>query len=589
MAMMVDDDEEIDVEARCAARFADVEHEDGQVRGPLAGLFPASLPVPSLEDALSSIAEILPIFAPGSKQVKLAQRKAKQTQKQYNFMTLDEIASIVLYTMEANPREQSLYFAMNKALRDMDRTGVKPWRDYIWLLMNSLKKLPASKIMNVVRGAKCPFDKIGMDLSAGDEFSWASFSSVTTTIEVMQTFLGDQGDRTMIQIQLCESIARDIKDFSFFPSENELLLPPNISFEFTSKFNAGNGITIVQAKQIESLDSILDISTPDEGHVATGSGAKAAMALKPKTTSAPTIAPEVRKFLEEASVAEFADAFVQAGFDSVDLLHDLTEDDLKELGLQLGHRKKFLKAVAAKSAASNAAAEKAAAEKAAAEKEAKEEAEREAIEFFAAKEKQAKEKAAAEKAAAEKAAAEKAAAEKAAAERARAAAEKAAAEKVAAEKAAAEAKAKAAATAVKYYKVVTSSSAHNFRNAKSKSAGKVFCASPGNNFVRGVQEGDWLRLIDMNDVYSLMREGSDVFLSEVSGATPEVIRGWRCVTSAAAHNIRSGKSKSTARVRQVGPGDMIYGTREDDWVRLADGTGYSLIGAGGDIFLDLSM
>jgi hypothetical protein len=56
---------------------------------------------------------------------------------------------------------------------------------------------------------------------------------------------------------MTERIARKIVDFSLYPSEDEILLPPNVSFEVTSSRNMGHGLTLVQCKQTETLDAIL--------------------------------------------------------------------------------------------------------------------------------------------------------------------------------------------------------------------------------------------------------------------------------------------------------------------------------------------
>ena len=73
----------------------------------------------------------------------------------------------------------------------------------------------------------------------------------------------------MFQIQLTEPfVARDVRAFSVYPSENEVILPPNVSFEVVSVFDAGNGLHIVQYKQTESLDDILDLTY--EGWLAPG-------------------------------------------------------------------------------------------------------------------------------------------------------------------------------------------------------------------------------------------------------------------------------------------------------------------------------
>ena len=49
-----------------------------------------------------------------------------------------------------------------------------------------------------------------------------------------------------------------MRAFSLFPSENELLLPPNFSFEIVSTFPAGHGLTLVQCKQTKTLDQLID-------------------------------------------------------------------------------------------------------------------------------------------------------------------------------------------------------------------------------------------------------------------------------------------------------------------------------------------
>ena len=185
------DDECIVIGSSLEAKLFDVQSEDLSLKGPLDGFFPADLPVPTLEKALSSIAKVATLYAWDTNNVKKALRHAQKVQKRYKHMTLDEISSITLYTMQSMPRHDSLYFAMYTALRAKDRNSIKPWRDYIWLLMNSLKKIPPSKIRNVNRGCKGTLQTLNMnDLSAGDDFSWSGFSSVTTTMEVMNTFLG---------------------------------------------------------------------------------------------------------------------------------------------------------------------------------------------------------------------------------------------------------------------------------------------------------------------------------------------------------------------------------------------------------------
>jgi hypothetical protein len=55
---------------------------------------------------------------------------------------------------------------------------------------------------------------------------------------------------------------------------------------------------------------------------------------------------DVSRWLAEQGLAQHAEAFAQNGV-AGDILHELTDADLKELGLNLGDRKRLLKAIAA--------------------------------------------------------------------------------------------------------------------------------------------------------------------------------------------------------------------------------------------------
>lgn len=218
-------------------RLLDMMLEDGAPRSPLAGLFPATLPVPTLSEALNhEIVASRPHLHPSSgTTVRLAQRQARRVQSKYPALSLDMCAAITLYTIEDIPREGSLYYALNRVLRSQTRSAVRPWRDFIWLLLHALRKLPPSPVSLVYRGCRAAPAEIGLELQAGFEVSWASFSSTATTNNVMTTFVGQTGPRTMCTIQLTgAAIGRDVRDFSLFPSENEIIFPPNFSFQVVS-------------------------------------------------------------------------------------------------------------------------------------------------------------------------------------------------------------------------------------------------------------------------------------------------------------------------------------------------------------------
>eukprot|EP00438_Fugacium_kawagutii_P008725 Skav234436 [mRNA] locus=scaffold1999:16921:17688:- [translate_table: standard] len=105
--------------------------------------------------------------------------------------------------MEMYPPDKSLYFVLNEALRAQKREKVKPWRDVILLLLTAMKKLPPVQ------------------------------------------------DRV---------VHRAVKDFSLFPTENEILLPPNMEFRVKSVLDCGNDLTMVQCDQLEETDPLMDFS-----------------------------------------------------------------------------------------------------------------------------------------------------------------------------------------------------------------------------------------------------------------------------------------------------------------------------------------
>ena len=54
---------------------------------------------------------------------------------------------------------------------------------------------------------------------------------------------------------------------------------------------------------------------------------------------------EIEKWLRDLGLPQYANRFAENGIDS-SVLRDLTDEDLKELGVLLGHRRKILRAIA---------------------------------------------------------------------------------------------------------------------------------------------------------------------------------------------------------------------------------------------------
>jgi hypothetical protein len=152
-----------------------------------------------------------------------------------------------------------VYGPLNQALRAQNRDAVKPWRAFIWLLMHALRKVPAVRSgVTVYRGMSISLSKLGANYATGGMFHLPAFTSTSSHVEVMHSFMGG-GAKVMLHLTLTEDVARNITDFSLFATEREVLLPPNMLFRVKSSYHDDiSGLHILQCTQLDTLDMILN-------------------------------------------------------------------------------------------------------------------------------------------------------------------------------------------------------------------------------------------------------------------------------------------------------------------------------------------
>ncbi|CAF1638317.1 unnamed protein product [Adineta ricciae] len=222
-------------------RFSDYTLQPRRMLPPILGY--ENMPLVSLEKAVEPLHALVPEV-----------ERMTWTVKQNHFeddhhLTADEAASILLYTLEWEPRHKSFYAILNTTLQAANRQLLKPWFLFLRLIITSLAKLPSESVNLVVyRGVK-------LDLSAQYSTStivtWWGFSSCTKSVNVLsnEEFLGQTGTRTLFNIE-CHS-AKSIKKYSLFPEEEEVLLPPARQFQVIGCLNSGHGLHIVQLKEVQ--------------------------------------------------------------------------------------------------------------------------------------------------------------------------------------------------------------------------------------------------------------------------------------------------------------------------------------------------
>jgi NAD:arginine ADP-ribosyltransferase len=234
-------------EFKSMERFTDIKGEPRHMMAPIKGY--EEMPLVSLEEAVVPLVSFVPEVA------RMVWTVKQQCTAPAEGLTIDQSASIMLYSLEWSPREASFYYALNNLLRAVDRDKLKPWFLYLKLLIYSLSKLPAS-LRIVYRGVK---EDLHTSYPRDSTFVWWGFSSCTTSVDVLQeeAFLGKTGTRTMFHIE-CYS-GRDIRQHSFFPREKEVLLLAARQFQVVGSLDSGNGLYIIQLKEIEPPFPLLEL------------------------------------------------------------------------------------------------------------------------------------------------------------------------------------------------------------------------------------------------------------------------------------------------------------------------------------------
>lgn len=171
----------------------------------------------------------------------------ERCQKSADGLTSDESASIMLYTMGWEPMNECFYAVLNTTLRSSDRRKLVPWFPYIKLFLTALSRLPSER-RTIYRGVKLD---LRADYQKGKTIVWWGFSSCCKSVDILQStlFLGKTGTRTIFTIE-CDS-GKDISKHSYFRSEEEVLLLAATQLRIEGCLEQGNGLNIIQLKEIQ--------------------------------------------------------------------------------------------------------------------------------------------------------------------------------------------------------------------------------------------------------------------------------------------------------------------------------------------------
>lgn len=228
---------------------------------PMASLFFTfrDEPAPGFLDAIESVADkdIIPGVMEAAEMTLMTARDRKGIggDLQGDALPLNNLCSILKYVEEDTI--PPFYGVLNQRSCDRDRGKIRPFLPFIWLLMKTLELLKPWEGTVVNRGVKL---NLKNQYPVGKEFIWHGFTSTTKDVGVLSNpmFLGEDGDRTLFQIELTQKQARDISMYSPL-EEGEIVLPPGSRFRVAGVLPSGDGLTIVQLIELPSPAWIINL------------------------------------------------------------------------------------------------------------------------------------------------------------------------------------------------------------------------------------------------------------------------------------------------------------------------------------------
>ncbi|CAF1439601.1 unnamed protein product, partial [Adineta ricciae] len=196
----------------------------------------------SLDESVEPLLSFLPNLLSF---VKIAKEKCSNPKDN---LTSDESAAIMLYTMDWQPMEECLYHSLNSTLRSNDRQTFKYWFPFLRLFLRALSRL-SSISTTVYRHVQInlidryPVDQI---------FHWWAFSLCRLSTEKCES---DASTQFIIE---CYS-GKDIRNHSYFPDEDQILLMSGTAFQVRS-----HGPSRIYLEEISSMNSAIELINPEE-------------------------------------------------------------------------------------------------------------------------------------------------------------------------------------------------------------------------------------------------------------------------------------------------------------------------------------
>eukprot|EP01103_Thecamoeba_quadrilineata_P013860 TRINITY_DN3974_c0_g1_i1.p1 TRINITY_DN3974_c0_g1~~TRINITY_DN3974_c0_g1_i1.p1 ORF type:complete len:304 (+),score=39.47 TRINITY_DN3974_c0_g1_i1:26-913(+) len=168
----------------------------------------------------------------------------------------EDVYSILMYTYKSGVSDinETVYYKLNKVLRDRGGKELVEWRDYLYYLMTALNKLPSQGPIRVYRGINFKVDT-RKNYKVKNKISWNGLTSTSVNREMAEKFAeGKSGTLFVIDIG---QTGKAVHNMSVFPDEEEIILEPNSEFIVTGSTDSDMGCSMVYLQQIPARYPIL--------------------------------------------------------------------------------------------------------------------------------------------------------------------------------------------------------------------------------------------------------------------------------------------------------------------------------------------
>jgi hypothetical protein len=158
-------------------------------------------------------------------------------------VSTDEAWALAMYLAPAHPT--LFYHKLNEYLR-IDRGFLVPFMQMLKLLLNGLGHLgPTATTV-----WRCALHDVRNSYPMGSRVTWWGFSSCVRSMDLLERdeVIGHTGVRTLFMI--ATNSAFDVTQFSPYQENDEMLLPPGLTFRVTGHQDIGDRLHVIQLAQV---------------------------------------------------------------------------------------------------------------------------------------------------------------------------------------------------------------------------------------------------------------------------------------------------------------------------------------------------